>query len=166
MLSQSTWQYGYTRGYQAPEIIDRMSCSVMTDAFSVGRTIMETLESLCDDESQKNHSFVILHNIACKLCDAMVDTRWSLQRALWEIHHKILKSTTEKEMQEPSWPIIGKNVSRSLQLSPKCQKRHCLLAPSNENESGNKIIFRLGMLKVLYGIIDIFRDFEKSHRSW
>lgn len=113
-INLAVWVPG-TRGYQAPEIVDRMPCSVMTDAFSVGRTIIETLETFCNDGNQEeNHPYVILDNVGCRLCDPTFDSRWSLQQALCEIHDKILKFTTENDMQEPSSPVIVEKVSRTV----------------------------------------------------
>lgn len=39
-----------TEGYVAPQIVDRIPCSVQTDAFAVGRTILHELEALGKEE--------------------------------------------------------------------------------------------------------------------
>ena len=77
------------RGFEAPEILNRMPCSIKTDAYSVGRTIL-TMWKVLDNDIQQNQSFSSLHGIALKLADPDPTERWSLSQALKNVQ-KIMK---------------------------------------------------------------------------
>lgn len=88
-ISEATWVPG-TQGFEAPEILNRMPCSTKTDAFSVGRIILEVLEMLQEggwlqEKNQQPLICSILHHIAENLADSDPDTRWSLTKASNEL---------------------------------------------------------------------------------
>jgi serine/threonine-protein kinase PknG len=73
-----------TRGFEAPEILKRMPCSVKTDTYSVGKTILTVWNTL-DEDVQQNQRCSSLHDIALKLADPDPTKRWSLSQALKSI---------------------------------------------------------------------------------
>ena len=89
-ISKAEWAPG-TKGYQAPEIMNKMPCSTKTDAYSVGRTILKVWEKLRDDQ-QNQHPCHILQEIALNLTASDPESRWSLSQALNQIKYKGLNT--------------------------------------------------------------------------
>lgn len=112
-ITNATWAPG-TVGYQAPEIMDGMPCSMRTDAFSVGKVISKRLEKLKEDYllGQQKHLCDILRNISLRLTDSNPERRWTLSKALDVIQDKHVQRMTvtlpaSGEVQTKNTPVIS-----------------------------------------------------------
>ena len=101
IIGKAQWAPG-TKGYQAPEIMNKMPCSTKTDAYSVGRTILTVWEKLRYDH-QNQHRCHILQEIALNLTASDPDSRWSLAQAFNQMQSKC--------MYTESPPMEGNNVA-------------------------------------------------------
>ena len=80
-IAHATWAPG-TDGYQAPEILNDMPCTVQTDAYSVGRILSRKLEVVRRRKRHERHLASLLQNVSVKLTDCDSQKRWSLTQAL------------------------------------------------------------------------------------
>ena len=83
-ISSAVWSRG-TKGFEAPEILNKEPCSTKTDAYSVGATILKVFKQGLTNEIQQNPNCRTLHDIALELTKSDPDKRWSLTEALYQI---------------------------------------------------------------------------------
>lgn len=112
-INSATWVPG-TEGYEAPEILDRMPCSLKSDAFAVGCTIMKHMDALVKNKVQQSWNYLILHEIVKGLTDPSVVSRWSLKQALGVLQNKTLVDSGESKAASSPISIRKRAVHLSL----------------------------------------------------
>ena len=103
-----------TKGFEAPEILNAVPCSTQTDTYSVGKTILHTLQRLRNVTIQQSQCYGILHEVAVNLSNPNPKARWHLMQALG----KIKECVTTQDNYSITMMKAGNKVPNPVTASP------------------------------------------------
>jgi hypothetical protein len=89
-IIHGAWALGTVLGFQAPEILNELTCSTRTGAFWVGTIISSRMQVAAREKCHSPQQMELwdkLHNVSMKVTDTNRESRWSLSNALDAIHH-------------------------------------------------------------------------------